>query len=190
MKHSILLITHLAALIAFLPCSPVEAARKSKADQERETQWQAMKAKAEANRQASAKATFKPAPAETRQEAPRQAMSPVDDGSSPNTRNRNAEATISLKQLADWMKENNPTSAQSKAYNSYRQVRETYNAFVAKSAEMVQAMDKSSGTERENLLNKLRLRKNAEQPIAEELKKAQEQLLAAFPEAIRELQKK
>jgi hypothetical protein len=190
MKHSRLPITYLAVLIAFLPCSPIEAARKSKADKEREAQWQAMKDKAEANRQASEKTTYKSTSAETRQEASRQAISPVDDGSSTKTGNRNVEATIGLKQLADWMKENNPTPAQSKAYNSYKQARETYDAFVAKSAEMVQAMDKSSGPKREDLLNKLRLRKNAEQPIAEELKKAHDQLLAAFSEVIKDLQKK
>ena len=186
MKRSVVIIVCFVSLIMLMVCPSVQADRKSKADQEREAKWQETKRKAEANRQAAEKSTTK----EKTKEESSQPMLPVDDVTGANSESKNAELIIDLKNLAEWMKENNPTPAQSKAYNRYKVARETYNAFLTKSAEMVKAMDKSTGSSREDLLNKLRLRKNDEQPIASEMKKAQEELLAAFPEIKREPAKK
>jgi len=183
MKHCIQVLTCFVSLFAFLACSPAEAARKSKADQEREAKWQELKKKAEATKQPASKNTT----SDTGKEDTRQ---PVDDGSGTGSGNEQALLIIDLKQLAEWMKESEPTPVQVKAYNRYKTARTTYDSFLAKSAEMVKLLDRSTGPAREDLLNKLRLRKNEEQPIAGELRKAQAELLAAFPEIKREPAKK
>ncbi|MDD4869981.1 MAG: hypothetical protein PHR77_05425 [Kiritimatiellae bacterium] len=97
-----------------------------------------------------------------------------DDGDKP--------LIINLKELSAWMKEGTPTPEQTKAFEHYKTARITYDDFVEKSAIMVKAMDKSTGATREDFLNKLRKRKNDEQPLLGELKKAEQELLTAFPE--------
>jgi hypothetical protein len=97
-----------------------------------------------------------------------------DDGNKP--------LVIDLKELSAWMKEGTPTPEQTKAFEHYKTARITYDDFVEKSAIMVKAMDKATGATREDFLNKLRKRKNDEQPLLGELKKAEKELFAAFPE--------
>ena len=187
MKRSLLLLTCLVLLINFIFCPSAGAVRKSKADQEREAKWQELKKKAEANRQSSGKT----ATDDTRKEGVNQPMLPVDDVTGDSSEVRETDLLIiDLKKLAEWVNENNPTPAQSKAYNRYKTARASYDAFLAKSVEMIKALDKATGQAREDLLNKLRLRKNEEQPKAIEMKKAQAELLAAFPEIKREPAKK
>jgi hypothetical protein len=96
--------------------------------------------------------------------------------------NGNKPLIIDLKELSAWMKESTPTPVQTKAFERYKTARTIYDDFVEKSAVMVKAMDKTTGATREDFLNKLRKRKNDEQPLLGELKKAEQELLAAFPE--------
>ena len=88
---------------------------------------------------------------------------------------------IDLKDLSAWMKEGNATPVQTKAFESYKEARESYDRFVAENAAMVKAMDNAKGPTRENLLDKLRKRKNDEQPLLGTLKRAEQDLLTAFP---------
>ena len=89
---------------------------------------------------------------------------------------------VDLQNMADWMKTNHATPAQSKAYAQYKAARGEYDAFLVKNAEMVKAMNQAEGAQRADLLDKLRLRRSAEQPLLGALKDAQQELLAAFPE--------
>lgn len=73
------------------------------------------------------------------------------------------------------------TPDQAAAVARYKKARTTYDAFVAKSSEMVAEMDKTKGPKREELLTALRVRKNEEQPIANELAAAEQALLKAIP---------
>jgi len=73
-------------------------------------------------------------------------------------------------------------SAEQKAsLETYRSVRRRYDAFIRESSAMVAEMDRSSGQKREELLSKLRIRKNQEQPIRLEMSGAHKALLASFP---------
>ena len=190
MKRAILLLTCIVCLVAFIVCPPAEAARKSKVDQEREAKWQEIKKKAESNQKDPEKTTYKVGENEAKRAQSNQPAMSVDDGSGGNSGSREMDLIIDLKSLAEWMKENNSTPAQVKAYDRYRAARGNYDAFLAKSAEMVKAMDRSTGSAREDLLNKLRLRKNEEQSIVAEMRKAQAELLVAFPKIKREQGKK
>lgn len=73
------------------------------------------------------------------------------------------------------------TEAQRSALTSYRSTRKRYDAFLSESTALVREMDRSSGQRREELLTKLRIRKNQEQPIRLEMSSAHRALLAAFP---------
>jgi hypothetical protein len=63
----------------------------------------------------------------------------------------------------------------------YKIARKRYDAFLSESTAMVREMDRASGQRREQLLTKLRIRKNQEQPIRLEMSGAHKSLLAAFP---------
>jgi len=89
---------------------------------------------------------------------------------------------VDLKNLAAWIKENNPTPAQFKAFARYKAAREPYDAFLAENAAMVKAMNQATGSARTDLLDQLRQRRSEEPPLLRELKEAQKELLAAFPE--------
>lgn len=89
---------------------------------------------------------------------------------------------IDLKELSAWMKEGNPAPSQVKAFDRYKAAKTAYDSFLETSAAMVKAMDKATGAAREDHLNKLRKRKNDEQPLIGELKAAEKELLAAFPD--------
>lgn len=88
---------------------------------------------------------------------------------------------IDFKSLSDWMNEGGASPEQTKAFDRYKAARETYNKFVGENATLVKAMDAAKGPAREEFINKLRQRKNDEQPLLGELKKAEQQLLTAFP---------
>jgi hypothetical protein len=60
--------------------------------------------------------------------------------------------------------------------------KKTFDEFYAVSSSMVQEMDKLKGPKREELLNKLRSRKEAEQPLRKNLLSAYESLVGAFSE--------
>ena len=77
--------------------------------------------------------------------------------------------------------ESTMTASQKSALASYRAVRKRYDAFLSQSAAMVAEMDRSTGQQREKLLSKLRIRKNQEQPIRNEMSAAHKSFLAAFP---------
>jgi len=187
MKLALLLSVCIFLFFNFLACPTAVAVRKSKADLEREAKWQELKRKAEANRQSSKQTSTDDA----RRESSNEPMLPVDDVTGDASETAKTELLIiDLKKLTEWMNENNPTPLQVKAYNRYKTAKVAYDAFLTKSTEMVKALDKATGQARENLLNKLRLRKNEEQPITIEMKKSQAELLAAFPEIKREPAKK
>lgn len=63
----------------------------------------------------------------------------------------------------------------------YRGAKKAFDDYVAESARLVQEMDKATGERRTQLLNQLRLRKNAEQPLRAALVEAFNALAAAFP---------
>ena len=73
------------------------------------------------------------------------------------------------------------TAQQLAALGRYKSARAKYTAFVKQSSLMVQSMDGENGQRREMMLNRLRLRKNDEQPIKLELKNAEAALVALFP---------
>lgn len=56
-----------------------------------------------------------------------------------------------------------------------------YNQFINESSKMVRQMDSATGQARENLLNKLRTRKQDEQPVRKRLEEAEAAVLKAFP---------
>lgn len=60
--------------------------------------------------------------------------------------------------------------------------KKAFDAFLAESTEMVQEMDKLKGPKREQLLNELRKRKEAEQPLRNDLRVAYKALVGAFSE--------
>lgn len=69
--------------------------------------------------------------------------------------------------------------AQRAVVNRYKTVRGRYDAFLAESTHLVTQMDRSTGKRREDLLNRLRLRKNQEQPLLRDLERAEGALLAS-----------
>lgn len=103
----------------------------------------------------------------------------ASDNDSDNTGDK--PLRIDIKDLSAWMKEGNATPAQTRAFESYKVARESYDRFVMESAVMVKAMDSAKGPAREDFLNKLRKRKNDEQPLLGALKSAEKELLTAFP---------
>jgi len=94
----------------------------------------------------------------------------------------NKPLKINLNDLSAFVKENGSTPEQIKVFEQYKTARVTYDTFLDTSSAMVKSMDKTTGTAREDFLNKLRKRKNDEQPILGKLKKAEQELLASFPE--------
>jgi len=94
----------------------------------------------------------------------------------------NTPLKINLTDLAALVKESNSTPEQTKAFERYRAARNTYDSFLETSSAMVKSMDKATGAAREDFLNKLRKRKNDEQPLLGELKKAEQELLTALPQ--------
>jgi hypothetical protein len=60
--------------------------------------------------------------------------------------------------------------------------KKSFDEFLAESSAMVVEMDKLKGPKREELLNKLRLRKEAEQPLRDSLRTAYRALVGAFSE--------
>ncbi len=72
-------------------------------------------------------------------------------------------------------------SNQMAALKQYISARDAYKAFLAESTRLVRMMDEVAGEERQELLLKLRSRKNAEQPVLRALDEAEEALFAAFP---------
>lgn len=75
----------------------------------------------------------------------------------------------------------NLTDAQKKALHAYSQAQNAYDQFLTDSSAMVAQMNSVTGKKREALLNDLRSRKDAEQPVKNALLKAIEDLKAAFP---------
>ncbi len=73
------------------------------------------------------------------------------------------------------------TETQKSALSGYRTARKRYDAFLSESTALVREMDRSGGQRREELLTKLRIRKNQEQPVRLEMSAAHRSLLAAFP---------
>jgi hypothetical protein len=73
--------------------------------------------------------------------------------------------------------------AQSAAVQKYKEARRRYDVFVAENAALVKQMDTATGPNRIKLLDTLRQRKGEEPPVRAALKKAEDALLAAFPEA-------
>jgi hypothetical protein len=71
---------------------------------------------------------------------------------------------------------------QKAALKQYQEARNKHRQFVAESSAMVAKMDTLTGSERQATLNKLRLRKEAEQPLKRDLEASQQALTAAFPE--------
>jgi hypothetical protein len=74
------------------------------------------------------------------------------------------------------------TPSQKDTLTQYEAAKDKYNTFLAESSAMVQAMDTMTGSDRIDALNNLRLRKDAEQPLKQEMASSQQALLAAFPE--------
>jgi hypothetical protein len=75
-----------------------------------------------------------------------------------------------------------PNADQQAILNRFTAAKKTFDAFLAESIAMVQEMDKLKGPKREELLNKLRLRKDAEQPLRRNLISTYKALVAAFSE--------
>jgi len=70
---------------------------------------------------------------------------------------------------------------QTAALKQYITARDNYKAFLTESSQLVRMMDAASGQKRLTLLEKLRSRKDAEQPVLRALDEAEEALFAAFP---------
>lgn len=75
------------------------------------------------------------------------------------------------------------TPVQKTTLAAYKAARANYEKFLAESTALVKEMDASEGERREALLNKLRARKQDEQPLLSVLQKATADVLAAFPPA-------
>ncbi|MFO7871708.1 MAG: hypothetical protein R6V03_09800 [Kiritimatiellia bacterium] len=73
------------------------------------------------------------------------------------------------------------TAAETAALNRYKQARSQYDSFLEESTQLVRQMDAASGRTREELMNKLRLRKGEEQPLKRTLEAAQAALFKHFP---------
>ncbi len=71
---------------------------------------------------------------------------------------------------------------QKAALEQYQAAKDKHRQFVAESSAMIAKMDTLTGSERQATLTKLRLRKEAEQPLKRELEASQQALSAAFPE--------
>lgn len=74
------------------------------------------------------------------------------------------------------------TAEQARVLRRYRAARTKYDAFVAQSSALVSEMDRATGKRREDLLDSLRRRKDAEQPLKRDLEAATAALPAAFPD--------
>jgi hypothetical protein len=70
--------------------------------------------------------------------------------------------------------------AQQAVLDKFKEAKKAYDDFVAQSSTMVADMDKMTGAKREDLLNKLRVRKGEEQPLKNALISAFKGLTAAF----------
>ena len=81
-------------------------------------------------------------------------------------------------------KRNDLTPQQASVIRRYRAARTQYDAFVAKSSAMVAEMDDARGKSREDLMDSLRRRKDAEQPLKRDLENATAALLATFPDPL------
>lgn len=79
--------------------------------------------------------------------------------------------------------EDNPALSpqQKTAIDNYKKARAEYDAFLTESSALVAEMDAAKGARREDLLNRLRMRKNEEMPIKQALQNATNELLALFP---------
>ncbi|MDI6774315.1 MAG: hypothetical protein QME60_02825 [Verrucomicrobiota bacterium] len=73
-------------------------------------------------------------------------------------------------------------AAQQAALDKFKAAKQGYDDFVSQSSAMVAEMDKTTGAERENLLNQLRMRKNQEQPLKNSLAAAYKALTNVFAE--------
>jgi len=94
----------------------------------------------------------------------------------------NKPLKINLNDLSALVKESNSTPEQTRAFERYKTARTTYDSFLEASSAMVKTMDHTTGAAREDILNKLRKRKNDEQPLLGELKQAEKELLTVFPQ--------
>ena len=74
------------------------------------------------------------------------------------------------------------TAAQKAALSKYRSARSEYADFLRENKKLVEQMNSARGTTRERLLNKLRMRKNQEQPIKNKYQAAKAALIGQFPE--------
>ena len=79
--------------------------------------------------------------------------------------------------------ENNPdlTDGQKAALARYKTARAAYDDFLRESSDLVAQMDRAQGADRTKIHNRLRLRKQEEQPIINALQSAMTQLFNAFP---------
>ena len=75
-------------------------------------------------------------------------------------------------------------ASQKSSLEQYQAAKEKHRQFVAESSAMVAKMETLTGGERQAVLNNLRLRKEAEQPLKRELQASQQALTAAFPELL------
>ena len=73
------------------------------------------------------------------------------------------------------------TEQQTDAIDRYKKAREAYDSFLAESSKLVARMDRERGGAREKLLDELRVRKDREQPIKNELRAAIRELMATCP---------
>ncbi len=71
---------------------------------------------------------------------------------------------------------------QKAALEQYQAAKDKHRQFMEESSAMIARMDTLTGSERQALLNNLRLRKEEEQPLKRELEASQQALSAAFPE--------
>lgn len=73
------------------------------------------------------------------------------------------------------------TPEQQTALSAYKAARAEYDKYLAESTALVKQMDASKNEKREQLLSKLRIRKQDEQPILASLQQATDNILAVFP---------
>ena len=78
------------------------------------------------------------------------------------------------------------TPGQQAVIDEFVKAKKVFDDYFAESAAMVAAMDKATGTKREDYLNKLRQRKNDEQPLRKALLAAYNAIADAFPEPAEE----
>ena len=77
---------------------------------------------------------------------------------------------------------NDLTPRQLTVLRNYKSSRDEYNTFMSESSAMVAEMEGSTGAKREELLNRLRSRKNNEQPLKRKYESAEAALLNAIPQ--------